>query len=103
MSVTEHEANNSVMFVSDKAWSSFSDEQKKWVQAAAEEVSRTQPKVAFDLEHQSRAKLEKLGVKIVADVDKSGFETVSKPIQDELAQTLGPHAVKLLQLVRGVP
>ncbi len=103
MSVTEHEANNSVMFVSDKAWSSFSDEQKKWVQAAAEEVSRTQPKVAFDLEHQSRAKLEKVGVKIVADVDKSGFESASKPIQDELAQQLGPNAVNILQLVRGVP
>jgi tripartite ATP-independent transporter DctP family solute receptor len=102
MSVTEHEANNSVMFVSDKLWSSLGDEQKQWVQTAADEVARTQPKTAFDLEHQSRAKLEKLGVKIVADVDKSGFEKVSKPIQDELAQQLGPHAVKVLQLVRGV-
>jgi TRAP-type transport system periplasmic protein len=36
----------------------------------------------------------------VSDVDKSGFETVSKPIQDEIAQQLGPHAVRILQLVR---
>ena len=102
MSVTEHEANNSVMFISDKLWSTLSEQEKQWVRTAAEEVSKTQPKTAFDLEHQSRAKLEKLGVKIVADVEKSGFENVSKPIQDELAQQLGSHAVKILQLVRNV-
>ena len=100
MSVTEHEANNSVLFVSEKVWNSLGEEQRKWLQAAADEVARTQPKIAFDLEHQSRAKLEGFGVKIVSDVDKSGFETVSKPIQDEIAQELGPHAVEILQLVR---
>jgi TRAP-type transport system periplasmic protein len=102
MSVTQHEANNSVMFVSDKVWSGLTDEQKKWMQDAATVVGQTQPKMAFDLEHQSRAKLEKLGVKIVDDVDKSGFEEVSKPIQDELAEKLGPNAVKILKLVREV-
>jgi tripartite ATP-independent transporter DctP family solute receptor len=102
MSVTEHEANHSVIFVSDKAWSSFNDEQKKWVQAAADEVGRAQPKRAFEMEHESQAKLEKFGVKIVKGVDKSGFEEVSKPIQDKLAKELGPHAVKILQLVRDV-
>ncbi len=102
MSVTQHEANNSVMFVSDKVWSSLNDDQKKWMQDAADEVAHNQPKIAFDLEHQSRAKLEKLGVKIVDDVDKSGFEKISQPIQDELAAKLGPHAVKILKLVRDV-
>jgi TRAP-type C4-dicarboxylate transport system substrate-binding protein len=102
MSVTQHEANNSVIFVSDKVWASLSDEQKTWMQAAGEEVGRNQPKQAFELEKQSRAKLEKLGVKIVTDVDKSGFETVARPIQDELAEKLGPNAVKILKLVREV-
>ncbi|HEX3500876.1 MAG TPA: TRAP transporter substrate-binding protein, partial [Stellaceae bacterium] len=32
MSLSEHEANNSVIWVSDKVWSSLSDEQKGWVQ-----------------------------------------------------------------------
>ena len=39
---------------------------------------------------------------IVTGVDKSGFESVSKPIQDKLAKELGPHAVKILELVRNV-
>jgi Bacterial extracellular solute-binding protein, family 7 len=68
----------------DKAWSSLTDEQKKWVQAAADEVSRNEPKVAFELEHQALAKLQKIGVKVVKDVDKSGFMQISKPIQDKL-------------------
>ena len=102
MSVTEHEANNSVLFVSDKLWGSLNAEQKKWVQEAADALNRVQPAKAFEMERESRAKLEKLGVKIVAGVDKSGFEAVSKPIQDKLAKDLGPNAVKILELVRNV-
>ena len=40
LSLTEHEANNAALFVSDKVWKSLTDEQKKWVQAAADEVSQ---------------------------------------------------------------
>jgi TRAP-type transport system periplasmic protein len=102
MSVTEHEANHSALFVSDKLWSSLNPEQKKWVQQAADDMNKVQPAKAFEMEKESRAKLEKIGVKIVTGVDKSGFEKVSKPIQDKLAKDLGPHAVKILDLVRNV-
>ncbi len=102
LSLTEHEANNAALFISDKAWSSLTEEQKKWMQAAADEVSRNEPNVAFDLEHQALAKLEKIGVKVVKNVDKSGFMQISKPIQDKLAQDLGPHATKVLGMVREV-
>jgi len=102
MSMTQHEANNSVIWVSDKAWNSFSDEQKKWVQTAADLVSTTVPAKALALEHGSQAKLTKLGVKFVTNVDLSGFVKVATPFQDEQAKQLGPHAMKLLELVRSV-
>jgi TRAP-type transport system periplasmic protein len=102
MSVTEHEANHSVLFVSDKLWSSLNDEQKKWVQQAADDMNKVQPAKAFEMEKESRARLEKIGVKIVTGIDKSGFESISKPIQDKLAKDLGPHAVQILELVRNV-
>jgi tripartite ATP-independent transporter DctP family solute receptor len=102
LSLTEHEANNAALFISDKAWSSLTDEQKKWVQAAADEVSKNEPAAAFKLELEALAKLEKIGVKVVKDVDKSGFQQISKPIQDKLAADLGPNAVKVLNLVRNV-
>ena len=102
MSMSEHEANNNCIWVSDKAWNSFSDEEKKWVQAAADEVNRLEPTRAIELEHESMGKLEKIGVKFVKDVDKSGFIKVAEPIQDKTATDLGPHAVELLKLVREV-
>ena len=72
------------------------------MQAAADEISRNQPAVAFKLEQEALARLQRIGVKIVKDVDKSGFQQISKPIQDKLATDLGPNAVKVLGLVRNV-
>jgi TRAP-type transport system periplasmic protein len=100
INVTEHEANNALVFVSDKLWQSLSADQKKWVQAAADDVSAQEPKRAFELEHTAAGKLEKVGVKIVKDVDKSGFRTISEPLLDKLAHDLGPHAEKIKDLIR---
>lgn len=102
MSLTQHEANNNVIWVSDKVWNSLNDEQKGWVQAAADEVARTEPEKALGLEHDSMAKLQKMGVKFVDGVDKSGFIKDATPLQDKLAARLGPGAVKVLTLVRNV-
>ena len=44
----------------------------------------------------------RVGVKVVEGVDKSGFIKAAQPIQDQLAKELGPHAVKILELVRNV-
>ncbi len=98
--MTEHEANNALVFISDKLWQSLSADQKKWVQAAADDVSAQEPKRAFELEHAAAGKLEKVGVKIVKDVDKSGFRTISEPLLDKLAHDLGPHAEKIKNLIR---
>ena len=67
------------------------------VKAAADEMNQKQPARAFELEHEAVAKLKKMGVKVVDGVDKTGFQTVSKPIQDKLAKDLGPNAVKILE------
>jgi TRAP-type transport system periplasmic protein len=102
MSLTQHEANNNMLWVSDKVWNSLSDEQKGWVQAAADEVGKVEPPAALGLENDSMAKLEKMGIKFVKDVDKSGFIKDAEPIQDQLAEKLGPGAVNVLKLVRAV-
>ncbi len=102
LSMTEHEANNNCIWVSEKTWLSLTPEQQKWVQAAADEVSQKEPMLALQLEKDSGEKLKKLGVKVVEKVDKSGFIKAAGPIQDQLAAELGPHAVKILKLVREV-
>jgi TRAP-type transport system periplasmic protein len=102
LSMTEHEANNNCIWVSEKTWNSLTPEQQRWVQGAADEVSRREPMMALKLEKDSADKLRSIGVKIVDNVDKTGFAKAAAPIQDQLAQELGPHAVKLLKLVREV-
>ena len=102
LSITEHEANNNCIWVSDKTWNSLSDQEKQWVQAAAEEVSKKEPAMGLKLESNSAEKLKTMGVKVVEGVDKSGFIKAATPIQDQLAKELGPHAVKILELVRNV-
>jgi tripartite ATP-independent transporter DctP family solute receptor len=102
LSMTEHEANNALLFVSDKLWQSLSAEQKGWVTTAAAEVSAKEPAKAFELEKAAATKLKGLGVKIVEDVDKKSFAAVSDPYLDKLAKELGPHAEKIKNLIRAI-
>jgi TRAP-type transport system periplasmic protein len=102
LSITEHEANNALLFVSDKLWQSLSAEQKQWVQAAADEVSAKEPAKAFDLERTALTKLKSFGVKVVDDVDKKSFTAIADPYLDKLAKDLGPHAEKIKNLIRAI-
>ena len=102
LSITEHEANNALLFVSDKLWQSLSADQKQWVTTAAAEVSAKEPAKAFELEKAAATKLKSMGVKIVTDVDKSGFTKIADPYLDKLAKELGPHAEKIKTLIRAI-
>ena len=102
LSMTEHEANNALVFVSDKLWKSLNDEQKGWVTTAAADVSSKEPARAFELEKTAATKLKGFGVKIVEDVDKKSFAAVSDPYLDKLAKELGPHAEKIKNLIRAI-
>ena len=102
LSITEHEANNALVFVSDKLWQSLTPEQKQWVTTAAAEISDKEPAKAFDLERAAATKLKSLGVKIVDDVDKKSFTAIADPYLDKLAKQLGPHAEKIKDLIRSI-
>src|SRR5438128_1156508 len=102
LNITEHEANNALVFVSDKLWQSLSAEQKGWVQTAANEVSSKEPAKAFDLERSAAEKLKKMGVKVVDNVDKKSFAAIADPYLDKLAKELGPHAEKIKDLIRSI-
>jgi TRAP-type transport system periplasmic protein len=102
LSITEHEANNALVFVSDKLWQSLSAEQKQWVLTSAAEISAKEPTKAFELEKSAAAKLKSLGVKVVEDVDKASFIKIADPYLDKLAKELGPHAEKIKNLIRAI-
>ena len=99
LSMTEHEANNSLIWISDKLWQRLTPDERAWVLAAADEVNKVQPGKALALERESADKLKSMGVKIVTDVDKSGFVTLAEPYSEKLAKELGPHAEKIERLI----
>jgi TRAP-type transport system periplasmic protein len=99
LSMTEHEANNSLIWISDKLWQSLDPQQREWVLTAADEVNKTQPAKALILERESAEKLKAIGVKVVTDVDKSGFVKLAEPYLGKMARELGPHAAKIEQLI----
>ena len=102
LSITQHEANNSLIWISDKAWKGLTQQEQGWVQAAADEVAKVEPGKALELEVQSMTKLASIGVKIVSDVDRGAFMKAAAPMVDKLAKELGPHAEKIVALVRAV-
>jgi TRAP-type transport system periplasmic protein len=102
LSLSEHEANNAILWISDRLWQSLSADQKQWVLAGGRDVSTQEPKRGFELERQAGAKLKGMGVKIVTDVDKAGFQQIANPYLDKLAKDLGPHADKIKTLIRSI-
>jgi tripartite ATP-independent transporter DctP family solute receptor len=102
LSATQHEANILTIWMSDKTLQSLTSEQQGWVRAAAADTGRKQPERAIAMEHVSAAQLQKLGVRLVEGVDKESFIRIATPMQDKIAGDLGPQAVKILALCRGI-
>jgi tripartite ATP-independent transporter DctP family solute receptor len=102
MSLTEHAGNVQVLWVSQRTWDGLTPEQQTAVTEAAMRVRSEQPKAAFELQQELLAEYRELGVQFVEDVDKESFRQRSLPLQDQVAQDLGPHAVKILEAVRAV-
>lgn len=99
-SKTLHEANNAALFVSDQVWESLSEEEKGWVEGAAEEVRTAQPPEAFELDNQAEQKLRDLGVEIFEDVDRQSFIEIAEPVVNQLAEDLGTYAQDIVARVR---
>ena len=90
-----------VVWVSDKLWQSLNAEQKNgcW-RPRARSASRSRQ--GFRAGETAAAKIEKIGVKIVEDVDKASFQKIADPYLDKLARDLGPHADKIKTLIRAI-
>ena len=102
LSITEHEANNNCIWVSDKTWNSLSRPGEGLGAGGGRRSVEERARDGAQARDGFGRAVKKLGVKVVEGVDKSGFMKAAPPIQDQLAKELGPHAVKILELVRNV-
>lgn len=100
VSMSQHEGNFQVLWVSSKALNGLTDQQKGWLKDAAVTVSSQQPPAAANLEAQIEKKYEKMGVLFYRDVDKQSFVKIAEPLQSQIAKGLGSHAVSILERIR---
>lgn len=103
LSKTNHEANNTQYWISDKMWNSLNSSERQWITGGFAEVQRVAPPQALKADEAAITTLKSRGVKYVTDVDRESFMKIAEPIQMEQAKELGPFAVKLLELVRKLP
>jgi tripartite ATP-independent transporter DctP family solute receptor len=102
LSRTQHEANNNQLWMSQKTWDSLTEQQRRWVEGAADYALPRAARKSLEYDAAAVRSLGRLGVKYQERVDKASFAALAKPLQDEQAKSLGPYAVQLLNLVRNL-
>lgn len=100
MSMSEHEGNTQIIWVTEKAWNSLSEEEKGWVEAAADEVKTKASRAGFESKLQDLGEYDDEGVKFVRDVDKESFKEIARPLHDRIAEDLGETAMQIVERVR---
>jgi TRAP-type C4-dicarboxylate transport system substrate-binding protein len=99
MSMSEHEGNTQIIWVTEKAWNSLSEEEKGWVEAAADEVKTKASRAGFESKLQDLGEYDDEGVKFVRDVDKESFKEIARPLHDRIAEDLGETAMQIVERV----
>ncbi len=97
---TEHEANNFHLWVSDKLWTSLTDQQRKWIEDAAGYARPLATQKSLEYSTEAVKTLQGLGVTWHDQVDKATFVALAKPLQSRQAEDLGKYAVQLLGMVQ---
>ena len=102
LSMTDHEANNYNLLMSQKTWNSLNKDQQKWVIDAFEYTRPLGPRRSVNQNKQAVVELKKIGIKVVENVDKGSFAALARPVIDEQARALGSYAEQLLKQVRAL-
>ena len=98
--LTEHTMSPEVLVMSQKAWDSLSEEDRKIFRDAAIELSRYMRKKWKDLEEQSRQRAKAAGVSVITDFDRKPFEAAMAPIYEKARRD--PVAAALIERIRKV-
>jgi TRAP-type C4-dicarboxylate transport system substrate-binding protein len=101
LNLTAHEANNALVFVSDKAWQSFSDEQKKWVLDAANESARRSRK-GVRAGKTAAAKAEVDGRQDRRECRQEELYDDRRPLSRQARQGSRSARVKIKDLIRAI-
>jgi TRAP-type transport system periplasmic protein len=102
LSLTQHEANNNVILVSEKTWNSLDKNQQRWVEQAFAFAQHYEVPKSLEIDRDSLDKLRKLSVTVNVNVDKKSLSNMAHPIIDKEATALGPFAEQILKQIRAL-
>lgn len=98
-SLNEHTAVPDVLLISTVIWEDLSDQEKQWIQEAANESYEYQKKLWQESTKEALEQVEKAGVKIYYP-DKAPFQNVVQPLLDEYKAE--PEVFNLIQRIKAV-
>jgi tripartite ATP-independent transporter DctP family solute receptor len=98
--LTEHTMSPEVLVMSQKAWTSLSQEDRSIFRESALRSSQFMREKWRDLEDQSRARAEAAGVAIVKDFDRKPFEQAMLPLYEQTRRD--PASAALIDRIRKV-
>ncbi|WP_396127644.1 TRAP transporter substrate-binding protein [Algoriphagus halophytocola] len=99
-SIDEHTALPDVMIVSTKVWESLSEQEKQWLQEAADESATYEYKIWAESTAESLRELEKAGVTITYP-DKEPFRAAVESMYTDL-KTQQPEIYRIVEEIRAV-
>jgi tripartite ATP-independent transporter DctP family solute receptor len=99
-SLTEHLMAPEVLVMSQKAWDSLSDEDRKIFRDAARESNLFMRARWRSLEEQSRRHAEAAGIMVVSGIDRKPFEAAMAPVYVKSARD--PAMAKMIERIRQI-
>ncbi|WP_200978761.1 TRAP transporter substrate-binding protein [Echinicola sp. 20G] len=97
-SIDEHTAVPDMLIVSTKVWDRLSDQEKEWLQEAADESAVYEYKIWAEAEDESMKQLEEAGVTITYP-DKEPFRKAVEPMYEEIKRTQ-PEMYEIIEKIR---
>ncbi len=98
-SLNEHTMVPDVLIISTVIWNELTDQEKKWIQEAADESYQYQKKLWRESTEEALREVEKAGVQIFHP-DKSLFEKKVEPLIEEYRSE--PEIYNLIQKIRAI-
>lgn len=100
MSMSQHEGDTLALWVSDSTLQELSEQERGWLQTAADEVSNEATSRAFDVNGKYMREVRSEGVEFFDNIDVDSFREIAEPLQEPIAKDLGQGATQILRRVR---
>lgn len=99
-SLDEHTAIPDVLLISTQSWSNLSEQQREWIQEAADSSKTFQREIWAEAEEEALETVQEAGVEVIRP-DKEPFQQKAQSIYEEFKES-EPEFYKLIQRIQNV-